>query len=472
MRFKPYFSIILCIIISCSQVSAQKAIQPVSEMGGPTDITINTTYPMLKTAKLIGFFADQNYVVDTIPATRSILKYKNPKGLAQGLYYIAFSEKEIIQIILDEDQQFEITVDFRNYLNTISVTGHDDTQRMIETAKFENTFQQDLTDAFNIMRTAKAGSVAYNNAKEKRIVLEDKKQAYIDKMLTDHPKSLFARYKSGGQNPKLKEQLSDAAQVYQYRKEFWDMVDFSDVRLLYTPMISNKVKRYFGKEMTPQIPDSILSSAHILIDKVLDHREYYKFFVNMLLFHYEPGKSTVMDSEAIFVDLTRSYVTYDRAYWAEKEVIKTILQRADEMAQSRIGQPAPNVISYAPDGSSKELLASKADYIIVYMYNPDCEHCQEQSPRLVQYYHENKATVDVYAIALDTDHKKWTDYITKVGMDWTNVYDPTNRSIYGKYYVDITPEIYVINKERKIIGKNIKVHQIQNVIDRDKKGYK
>ena len=54
-------------------------------------------------------------------------------------------------------------------------------------------------------------------------------------------------------------------------------------------------------------------------------------------------------------------------------------------------------------------------------------------------------------------------------MDWTNVMDPTNRSIYGKYWVDVTPEMYLINKERKIIGKNLKAFQIQTVIDRDKK---
>jgi hypothetical protein len=53
-------------------------------------------------------------------------------------------------------------------------------------------------------------------------------------------------------------------------------------------------------------------------------------------------------------------------------------------------------------------------------------------------------------------------------MAWTNVFDPSNRSIYGKYYVDVTPEIYVIGPDRKIIAKNIKVNQIEEVIQRDK----
>ena len=52
-------------------------------------------------------------------------------------------------------------------------------------------------------------------------------------------------------------------------------------------------------------------------------------------------------------------------------------------------------------------------------------------------------------------------------MDWINVHDPSNRSIYAKYYVDKTPEVYVLNPERTIIGKNLKVEQIQTIIDKD-----
>ena len=52
-------------------------------------------------------------------------------------------------------------------------------------------------------------------------------------------------------------------------------------------------------------------------------------------------------------------------------------------------------------------------------------------------------------------------------MDWTNVFDPTNRAIYATYYVDNTPEIYVLNRNRTIIGKNLKVHQIETILQRD-----
>jgi len=53
-------------------------------------------------------------------------------------------------------------------------------------------------------------------------------------------------------------------------------------------------------------------------------------------------------------------------------------------------------------------------------------------------------------------------------QDWINVYDPTNKAIYAKYYVNVTPELYVLDPNRTIIAKNLKVDQVQTVIDRDR----
>jgi thiol-disulfide isomerase/thioredoxin len=435
--------------------------------GGPTDIKITFTYPPARTAKLIGFFADQNFIVDTILVPGNVLEYKRPQGLAQGLYYIAFSEKDVIQIIMDDDQIWTATVDLRDIAGSIKFDGSVDNTLMYRTAMWENSINPKLQEYIEKMRNNKEGTEAYKEAKYGKATIDQEKMDYIKALAKNNPKSLFAKYKLGGQNPILRIDLPDQEQVTKFRREFWETVDFTDLRLLYTPMIHNKLKRYI-KDLTPQMPDSIISSCHHLFDQVVPHKEYYKFMVNWLLFQYEPGKSAVMDSEAIFVDVVKHYVTPERAFWADKEVVKAIQQRATEMAPSRLGLSAPNVVSKDLNGQSQELYNLKADYIVVYMFNPDCEHCQEQTPKLLEFFHKNRGMVDVFAIALDTDQKKLSDYITKLGLDWTTVHDPSNRSIYGKYWVDITPEIYLINKNRVLIGKNLKVNQIQTVIDRDK----
>ena len=253
-----------------------------------------------------------------------------------------------------------------------------------------------------------------------------------------------------------------------YRTEFWDNVNFNDTRLLYTPVISNKLKRYV-EQLTTQNPDSINYASSFLIDKVLDYPDYLKYFANYIALKYEPTKSSIMDSEKIYVHMIQNYFTKERAFWSDSMVVYGLHQRASEMAASLTGLKGPNVTATDINGDLQSIYDMTSDYIVVYLYNPTCEHCMEQTPKLVEMYDNLKRkSIDVYAIGVDTNDQEWRDYVIKTNMKWTSVYDPTNRAIYKKYYVDITPEVYILNKDRTIIAKNIQVEQIEEAIRLDR----
>ena len=102
------------------------------------------------------------------------------------------------------------------------------------------------------------------------------------------------------------------------------------------------------------------------------------------------------------------------------------------------------------------------------MFNPDCEHCQKDAAEIEAIYRKWKDRgVDFYGIAVNTTDEEWKDFLRKYGFTFTNVFDPTNRAIYGKYYVDITPELYILNKDRTIVAKNLKANQLEEVFQRE-----
>ena len=187
--------------------------------------------------------------------------------------------------------------------------------------------------------------------------------AKIYELREKYPNLLFTSYKYGGQNPKLREELSKELQVVQYRKEFWDNVDFSDTRLLRTLCFGIKLKRFL-KELTVQHQDSILVSAHQLMAKIMDKPEYYKVVANYVVLTYEPGKCPIMDAEKIFVDMVRKYFTRERAFWSDTPTNRRHPKAGQpEMAQSLLGLKGPNVISTDPMGKKQELMAKTADYV-------------------------------------------------------------------------------------------------------------
>jgi thiol-disulfide isomerase/thioredoxin len=482
-KIMRYISFVLIVLwsISCKETSTGPVQPSVSQdenlgkdplsnpiMGGPTDIKITMTdVDYSGPVNIVAFYLDQNYVQDTTVARNGVIQYKNANGLPQGLYYFMLKTDQTIQVMLDEDQTFEMKVSMNDIFNTMQVTGSKENELMYETILYEQTINPQIIGITEQLKDKTEGHPEYQTLVQKKLGLESQKRAHLEKLLKDNPGSLFANFKYSGQNPLLRTDLPKEKQVFQYRDDFWKDVNFADRRLLRTPMIGTKMTRYF-KELTIQHPDSIMASAHKLISLCKNNKEYLMVFVNWVMTAYEPGKSSLMDAESIFSQMARSYFTQELAFWSDTTEIAFIQKRATEMSASLVGKDGPNVISTDPSGKTQELLAKKADYIVVYLYNPECDNCQKETPLLHQYYLQNKGKVDVFAIAVDTDDTKWRDYIKKNNLTWNNVYDPTNRSIYGKYFVDHTPEIYLLNKQRKIIAKNLKTFQIQTMIDKDK----
>jgi len=438
-------------------------------LGGPADIKIQALGAPQGTTFLIGILGDQRFRLDSATVDqKGVSRFTNPDGYPQGHYFVYFANNKNFQILLGEDQNFEVQLDLNDMGNTIKSNGSIDNQLLYENILFENELRPQFAEVAQILQSNAEGSQAYLDAKARQEALVNQRKDRLAKEFRENPTSFYTAFKRSGQNPEIRKDLPEDRQVAQYRKDFWNNVDFGDARLIRTPVIVNKLKRYMD-ELTPQHVDSLIKVQTWLIDKAEPYPDYFKFFANWVPLTYEPTKTSIMDPEKILVNVINRYFTKEKAFWADSMSIYGFQQRAREMSGSLYGDKGPDVISTDQFGKQQSIYEKTTDYVIVYMYNPDCEHCQEQTPKLVNFYNQHKNNgIDVFAIAIDTDKQKWTEYINKTGMNFTNVHDPSNRSIYGKYYVDHTPELYVLNKDRIIIGKNLKVNQIMTVIDRDK----
>ena len=423
--------------------------------------------------RLVGILNDQQFLVDERSSdANGQVQFQKDEPYRQGIYFALLPNNANFQFMITEDQTFTMSTTINDLVGQMKVEGSLDNALFYDNIRYENAYQQQLAPLNEQRNTLDENSAAYQQVEASREALIEKRRTDLQEIFDAHPNSFFTTFKKAGQNPVLRKELPNDAQVTAYRMEFWDGVDFSDDRLMNTPVIYNKMKRYF-EELTPQQPDSIILSVERLLERLpsFDQSEYYKYIVNWVALKYEPTKTTLMDSEAVFVHMVQNHFTYDRAFWSDSTNTYALQMRAEEMANSLIGQAGPNVKAPDENGNIQAIYDLEAPYIVVYMYNPDCEHCQEQTPVLVNLYRQwqqqNPALVDVYAIALDTEADIWKDYMRKTGMQWTNVFDPSNRSIYKTYYVNVTPEIYVLGPERKIIAKNLNVDQIEEVIRRD-----
>jgi len=430
-------------------------------------------------ARLVGTFGDQNYIADsTMVDNTGHLILRREKPLPAGFYTFLLPGAKNFSFLVDKDQRFTLRAKLPDIMGTSEVKGSLNAELFFENMRFQALQEPQLTPLGDILRKYPSTSPEYQEAKNRQAQLLNERKNALEKTFKAYPDAFFTKFKIAGQNPDFPDfhkpngDIDTARQISHYRAHFWDGVDFNDTRLLYTPVISNKLRRYI-KDLTPQRPDSIIVVADALIRKVMPYKEYFKLFTNWIALQYENGKTTVMDGEAVYVYVIQNFITPELAFWDKKENIEKLRQHVWEMEASLLYKKGPDVRAQNQFGEFKSIYEIKAPLVVVFMYSPDCEHCQKESPEVQKIYEKWKDRgVEVYGIAVSTTDAEWKEFIKKEGFTFISVFDPTNRAIYAKYFVDITPEIYVLNKDRTIVAKNLQANQLELVLERELKKIK
>ncbi len=425
-------------------------------------------------AKLVGMYTDQNYLADsTWITTPGQFTYTRAERLPAGFYTWLLPGQKNFSILIDTiDQQFTLTGDLTDLANTAKFEGTINNTLLYETNLMQSNIETRHRALAEAMKQLPPGSAEYVRMATQQSELMNERKQKLEAVYQQYPNAFFTRFKIAGQNPDPKDffkpngQFDTLARLIDYRNRFWDNVDFNDDRLLYTPVISNKLKKYI-KDLTPQNPDSIIPVADMLIRKAMPYKNYFQFFVNWIGLAYENGKTNVMDGEAVYVHIIKNFITSDKAFWLEKKDIDALQKKAWEMEASLLGRKGPDVVAPDLEGRMRSIYEKKAQLIVVFMFSPDCEHCKEQAPEVKRIYEAWKDKgVDFYGIAVNTTDEEWRKFIQEQQFGFTNVFDPTNRSIYAKYFVDVTPELYILDQNRTIVAKNLQANQLETMFKR------
>ncbi|MBU6339991.1 MAG: TlpA family protein disulfide reductase [Bacteroidetes bacterium] len=436
------------------------------------DVTIEGL-PAGKT-KLVGSFGDQNYLADsTVIDAKGHFVLRRKKPLFPGYYTFLLPGSRYLPFLVDLDQKFTLRAKVSDIFGTAEVSGDLNPVLFFENMKFQASQEEELATLADQMSKSATNTENYKTAKARQTELLAQRKAQLEATFKKYPNAFFTKFKIAGQNPdwvEFKKPNGDTdtlRQLGHYRGHFFDGVDFTDERLLYTPVIVNKLRRYI-KDLTPQRPDSIIVVADALVRKVIPYKEYFKFFANWIALNYENGKTTVMDGEAVYVHIVQNFFKPELAFWDTPANLEKLQKHVWEMEASLLGKKGPDVRAQDQYGVFHSIYEKTAPIIVIFMFSPDCEHCQKESPEVQALYEKWKDKgVDFYGIAVNTNDADWKAFIEKNKFTFTNVFDPTNRAIYAKYFVDITPELYVLNQDRTIIAKNLHPNQLETIFERE-----
>ena len=88
-----------------------------------------------------------------------------------------------------------------------------------------------------------------------------------------------------------------------------------------------------------------------------------------------------------------------------------------------------------------------------------CPPCRAEIPNVVATYKKyHDQGFEIIGISLDEDRANFTEFIRAMGMTWPQFFDGQGwqNKLAVKYGVERTPATYLLDRNGKIIGKNLR----------------
>ena len=250
--------------------------------------------------------------------------------------------------------------------------------------------------------------------------------------------------------------LNPDTNVYWLRNHFWDYTNLRSKSTIINPFFEKNRKIYF-EQVLGHDPDTVIKHLNTLLNSSMDD-QVRKVLVSTATYHYET--SNYMGEDKVFVWLAQTFYYSGFADWMDKDDLAKIKEKSDGLSTELIGNPARDFAFDTKDRGRIKLTDVQSPITILYFWDSTCGHCKKETPRLKQFYEEYKDKgVEVVAITLENEFTSWNKYINENELTWINGYESNfeRPNFLWYYYIPTTPKKLVLDKDKKIIAKNLDV---------------
>ena len=138
-------------------------------------------------------------------------------------------------------------------------------------------------------------------------------------------------------------------------------------------------------------------------------------------------------------------------------------------AATAIGSTAIDLDYPSPSGKNIKLSSLRGKVVLVDFWASWCGPCRRENPSVVAAYNKYKDKgFTVYSVSLDQDKSRWTSAIAQDGLIWDNhVSDLKGWSAEpaAKYGVQSIPAQFLLDKDGKIIAKNLRGEELDRKLE-------
>lgn len=404
------------------------------------------------------YYGDKQYVKDTVEAdVKGKFRFSYNEPLEQGIYMLVFpaEDNKYVEFIVDGDQQFEMTAKQSDIVETAVFKGSE-----------ENILFFNYLRKINELKALASDSTKLNS-------LDATFKAYKKELIAKHPKSFTAKLLTYQERPEIPASLTDKTErFYYYRSHFFDGIDLNFTPIVYTPSYHSLLTEYI-ENLTVQAPDSLIVSCDLLLSKVKQNKELFKYTLITLTNKYAASKTICFDN--VYIHLVDQYYLSGRAFWLnngskeDQETLNRMKERVDRLRHIQCGKPVVDFTLEDENGVKHSLYDIESPYTLLMFWSTDCQHCESAIKKMnnLDPLLERKGVTFV-TVADGTNRELWLTKKAKFPVKNILALMSPNSSviqaIVNNYDLYTTPVFFLLDSDKKLLYKRFDVENIPTIL--------
>lgn len=419
-------------------------------------------------------FGERQFIQDTAKVIGpGIFVFEGPRRLNPGIFLIVSPQQEFFELIIDINQHFSVQTRTGAFQTETQFEGSPENEAFFAYMLYISGAGTQLNALNQELAAEGLTEDARRNIAARIEMLNREIAARQNNYMQQFPDCIFSTVLAAQRDPQMPQEpikgpdgkVDQLAMYLMFKSQYWNNIDFTDPRILQTPVYHHRLHRYFSS-VVMQVPDSLIVAADQLLERARINRELFRYTLWFVTSHFE--RSQIMGHDAVFVHLVDKYYLTGEADWVTPETILQLRQRIDGLRSLLIGKVAPDMNMFLPDRQRIALHDVQAQFTIVYFWDSECVHCVRFTPQLrdmVKQFSPEK--VQVFAVNIESDMQLWLNAVElyQIGS-WINVNDTGNITGYREAYnLFSVPTVYLLDSQKRIVAKMVTVEQIQEILN-------
>jgi len=419
MKTTRYFIITICLFIALS-------IPRFANGQSGYNIVLTLTGNHSGKVALALQMTDNVVVIDSLPQiTNGSYHFRGNRSLVPGQYTFIQNGRRLFNFVISFERRMELK------FNAHMENGR--TTELTASGDAENEAYMELQRFVQDMNRRPMNQYEINTI-----------DRYTDSIARRYPNSLLAIIARNISTPPIPQYMA-----------------LHDRRILHTSILPIRIQSFFTNIVPPH-PQSVIPQIDTILNRCTDPlvKEWCgEFLLGYFLSSY------IMGMEHAAMHIAKKFLSGEIRH-RDPGLLIEIESYVAFNEHSLLGMPAPELRLPNLRGEPVSLRNLNAEYTIVLFYDEDCPICQEEMPLVDEVYQQYKSNnILVYAVYTQDRYQAWRQYAAQLNPEWIHVWDPDFSSGFHRLYnVTGTPKIYLLDRDKIIIGRGIDADVLQDIL--------